>query len=780
VWCSSVDEMSMLQSVKKLLWVALLAFGLQGAWGFALLGPLANGGDAWQTPVIGYGLAYEQFIGWGGPVNLGDIGGPKNIGEGYRRNVPVIYYSYDANFLDFFGSNGMVAVDSAFSIMNNAFTNNPTGVTNGVDGYSTSLQEFPDTTESINYEAQALELTDLKSVTLHTLVEQLGLAEPERFTWTLAERVLPTGGKCPIDEEYLVVQRNFNIANSALNQIQYSPYVNDTLYTYEIEEACTGPNPLAITVPFSVDPLSDVYTAVAANNADGLSIGGFYTGLTRDDVGGLRYLLTSNNIAYETSAAGSLFMNPGTTELLTSSNLNDLLPFASTNDPAVLPNFYPGLTVTGFTNYWTVTCTPNVNVVFKSENGAPVGSPQISVLVTNGLNCVPQEIFVDTFANVITNGNLTNNPGIVLNNANTHFSYYTNTSAILQTVMLGTKSGQPYPAPISTNVTSKNITLTNTISGEYLILPPGQCGWQIVSVLLTNVLRETNIIASATNTAGFVATESIVTLFTNHTFVVRPIVCAGTGTGLYEGIEKVQFVRADFDSLLGQFFQPITTDYNMVGITNSRIVVQGFQRVVTAPDILLTAADDIAANTFDGTVTRNINFDEGNVLPGLAGPGVINSPTTISYNKVGDAFENSYDFTAALNTNVFLTEASQLQDLQWASFDDSTNDPVVYPNGTSIANLQNQVLVQISPASLPDAAAGAFYTQTLTATGGAFSQPFTWSASGLPSGLSMTSNSDSTGTLSGTPTQSGTFDIVIQLTDSLGRSVTWNYTINVY
>ena len=40
---------------------------------------------------------------------------PKNIGEEYRRNTPVMYYTFDANFLDYFGSNGVAAVDSAFT-----------------------------------------------------------------------------------------------------------------------------------------------------------------------------------------------------------------------------------------------------------------------------------------------------------------------------------------------------------------------------------------------------------------------------------------------------------------------------------------------------------------------------------------------------------------------------------------------------------------------------------------------------------------------------------------
>ena len=39
-----------------------------------------------------------------------DIGAPKNFGQGYRWNVPVVYYAYDASFASFFGPYGMAEV----------------------------------------------------------------------------------------------------------------------------------------------------------------------------------------------------------------------------------------------------------------------------------------------------------------------------------------------------------------------------------------------------------------------------------------------------------------------------------------------------------------------------------------------------------------------------------------------------------------------------------------------------------------------------------------------
>src|SRR5208282_2037412 len=113
--CSCASKMCMQQLIKRFSWIGLLALGLQGAWAFSLGGPIGNNpnpsggagiqGDAWQTAVIGYGLP-------------GDINAPKNLGEEYRRNVPTNYYACDANFLDYFGSNGVAAVDGAFAILN--------------------------------------------------------------------------------------------------------------------------------------------------------------------------------------------------------------------------------------------------------------------------------------------------------------------------------------------------------------------------------------------------------------------------------------------------------------------------------------------------------------------------------------------------------------------------------------------------------------------------------------------------------------------------------------
>ncbi len=314
--------------------VALLFASLASAWGFSLLGPLPSdaGGEPWQVPVIGYALP-------------GDIGGPHNLGEEYRRVTPFMFYTYDASFLSYFGLAGATNVDAAFAIMNYTMgTNNAVGADN-LSAYSPGLTEFPDGSQSYNASAQALFLTDLKSVTLSFLAEQMGLAEPERYTWTLHDRLPGNGSPCLITVLYTVVMRNFDILDTPLNQVQYSPYVNDILYTYFITEFCNGPNPLAFTTPYPVDPsASKVYSSVAAFD---LQLGGFYTGFTRDDVAGLRYMLSSNNINYEaTASAGGLLRtsNAISQTTLTTLPLSLLYGQAAVTDPNTLLTNYPGLT----------------------------------------------------------------------------------------------------------------------------------------------------------------------------------------------------------------------------------------------------------------------------------------------------------------------------------------------------------------------------------------------------------------------------------------------------
>jgi hypothetical protein len=69
--------------------------------------------------------------------------------------------------------------------------------------------------------------------------------------------------------------------------------------------------------------------------------------------------------------------------------------------------------------------------------------------------------------------------------------------------------------------------------------------------------------------------------------------------------------------------------------------------------------------------------------------------------------------------------------------------------------------LSITTASLPNGQVGVAYSQTVSATGG--TGAYTWSATGLPAGLSI---SVTTGVISGTPTATGTSTVSVTVMDS--------------
>ncbi len=409
----------------------------------------------WQVPALAYNLA-------------GDIGAPMNLGEEYRWNIKTITYGFDESFLNYFGQRGVEEVNKAVAILNKLPP---------VSKMSSNLVEFPLDATRANSRAGALRLLDLKSTAMEYLLEEMGLAEPERYVWTLRSRLTFSS---PPSTNYTVINRNFDPVTFAP-----SKYVNGTLYSYFIAElALVGGGQAADAIETPVDPLAFTFTAVASF---GLSTGDFYTGLTRDDVGGLRYLYRKSNFNIE--------------------------------------NLIPGTTGGGGSPF------------------SPVGS--------------------------------------------------------------------------------------------------------------------------------FIPVDA----------ALRP------------GVEKITFKRVRYDSQVGNFITTVRS-YRDTYVTNSTLLKQRTQRVLTQPDILFNAADlGVNAGGIPFAVFRTacaspvwVNNDLLNGQSTLAGPGQIQPQVVITFNKGGP-----------YNINVdpgFLDEANISRSFYyvWGSFDGTTNEPVVYPIGTSIGELEQRIL----------------------------------------------------------------------------------------
>ena len=260
----------MLNPIKKLALIALASILAVSAQAFSLLGPF----DYWQVGVLDFNGA-TTFYG-------GDIGGPQQIGQQYRWNSPRIYYAYDGSFVSYFGASGIKAVEQAIAVFN---------ALPPVSMMSSNLTEFPLDSRSVNLTAEALGILDLKSVAMAEIIEQMGLANADRYVWTPRVRVLPTGAKCP-NYDVTTVMRNFD-------PITWSPsaYVNNVLYGFSIVSVCPSAGDVTDALEQLVDPTAIGASAVS-DEASAISVSGvYYTGITRDDAGGLRNLLSKHQVA---------------------------------------------------------------------------------------------------------------------------------------------------------------------------------------------------------------------------------------------------------------------------------------------------------------------------------------------------------------------------------------------------------------------------------------------------------------------------------------------------
>jgi hypothetical protein len=194
---------------------------------------------------------------------------------------------------------------------------------------------------------------------------------------------------------------------------------------------------------------------------------------------------------------------------------------------------------------------------------------------------------------------------------------------------------------------------------------------------------------------------------------------------------------------------------------------------VTHPDILFSAADlggGVTPTVFRTAPTWDLTGEQ----PNLSGPGNIRGQVNIQFNKVGPIYVNgAYP--------LYVDQAGGILVFIWASYDGTTNAPVIYPIGTSIANLENQALIQISPTYLPQGTNGLAYSVQLQTTAATpnWQAPFSWSLApsspGTPPGVSISTS----GLIAGTPSQVGSYNFIVQATDAVGRTADQSYIINV-
>jgi hypothetical protein len=569
----------MLQILKRLTVLLAAALLAQSAMGFALLGPR----DTWQVNTLGYDPQGD----------FGDLGGPKNLGEEWRWNIPEITYGYDASFLTFFGTNGMNAVESALAAFNREMTNFA-GITRA------QLLAKPRETRRVHATAQTLGILDLKTVAMGFLAEQLGLASAERFTWTIRGRAAFANVT-----NYSVIKRNFDPFT-----YNPTPYVNGVRYSYSIRQypaANFGQDfEAAATFPVRQEDGERAVSLSALVGEDLTSTpspqihsGVYYMGLTQDDIGGLKYIYSRNNVNSEDVIAGTTLrlLDTNTVVLLQgidafnfmsnavfvgASNVVTQFPLLAGNirtntlvsisTNVITTNIIvTNIPINGLsTNLASLTVISNLDLFTFSErsrtNDAGTLRAQYPGLIITSTNTTPALQTVESY--YLTNypwtpigsapsvaTNIINT--IVPNYAYTYANLITNYAAVSTTVEIDTVT-------LTSNgfITNKSSLKTNVPSGGFYILDrttnanlfayafSNAVGVPLLRV--TNIVKVTNQLA-AVPLAGF--QKFSVNTFTNVTYAAYPILFNAGASAVVTNLTTNTVVRfgLTLESFLANF-----------------------------------------------------------------------------------------------------------------------------------------------------------------------------------------------------------------------------------
>lgn len=196
---------------------------------------------------------------------------------------------------------------------------------------------------------------------------------------------------------------------------------------------------------------------------------------------------------------------------------------------------------------------------------------------------------------------------------------------------------------------------------------------------------------------------------------------------------------------------PVTvTAMDSLGAVGSRAyLLQIAEQAVTANDVSVT----LAANSSDNSITLSLSG-------GAADTVAVVSPA-------------SHGMAAASGTAITYTPMAGYSGTDSFTYIATNSSGTSTPATVSITVTAATLL--LTPTSLPDGTVGTVYGQIITAAGGTEAYTYVVTAGALPSGLALASD----GTLSGTPSAYGQFNLTITATDSLGATGSRAYSLQV-
>ena len=307
--------------------IGLFSVVVSQAHAFVLMGPTDAGGQE------------DQFL-WPNNAAIGgtqvgsanlidDLGTPKYLSEFYRWNTPHLTYGFDQSFVEYFGEDGVSAINDAMGVLNDFFKPID-GSYLGVSSMDLNRSGFGRNynTAWLNPTANNENLIDIKSLTLGLMVNYLGLGNPYRYAFTATNAIVPNATAS--GAIFSVALKNYDPISldlsDKINGVQYSYRLIHDQPPGSIADQVTVNNMVLDLEEFTTDTSGNAFTAVSAISDafygatqlvwtdppsifgfgvffDGMNaMGGMYQprhALTYDDAGGLQYLYSTNTISME-------------------------------------------------------------------------------------------------------------------------------------------------------------------------------------------------------------------------------------------------------------------------------------------------------------------------------------------------------------------------------------------------------------------------------------------------------------------------------------------------
>ena len=487
------------------------------------------------------------------------------------------------------------------------------------------------------------------------------------------------------------------------------------------------------------------YTFTATGLPAGLSIG------TNGQITG------SPTTAGTVTAAITATDSTAGTHLTTTANLSITIVQNVAITTSSLPNGFMGVAYSaavaaiGGTQPYTFTATGLPGGLSMNTAGAITGSPTVtgsSTAVVTVTDSTP-----GTHLTATANLSITVNPGLAITTTSLPVGFL---NTAYSTTVTATGGTSPYTFTATGLPAGLSISAGGAITGS-----PTTGGTTTAAITVTDSTPGTHLTKTANLSITINAGLAIITTSLSSGVVAVPYnatVTAGGGTTPYT------FTATGL---------PAGLSISTGGVITGSPTTAG---TVTAA---ITVTDSTTGTHLTNTANLSITINPPLTISSTSlSAGTVNSPYNANVTATGGT--QPYNFSAtglpaglSISSSGHITGTPSAVGTTNVSFTvtDNTN-PIQTANATLAITIAPQPLT-ITTATLPSGIATSAYAATVTASGG--TTPYSFSATGLPAGLSIGTN----GQISGTPTTPGTTTATIKVTDASNPTLTATATYSI-